>query len=298
MENTKKINFIETTFVCNSAPNNNFYNKDKLLVGTINSSFQNTKSYKSLLRINKSDLELDKTKNIYLFLFVNDIYTFNGINARISIFINEDNYEFSSINWSNFPDNYNNSQVNINLSTWHTNKYIKVDITSILKSITSDTGYLDLIIRAVHPKSPYVVQFASCNSENTPYLTVIYDSIDDTPDEISDNPPQEDDTEILTELTNQSARLDSLEDKLSNIKNYDTDLNDLVKSEIYQLKNSVNYDIVEFKNSINKDISDLKNTINELNDNLLKLLPHEPEKISIDMELAEVIEPDDTTHEN
>jgi hypothetical protein len=308
VDNLEKIKFVNTTYLCNATPSSNFYNKSNLLVGTINTKNKNVRLYKSLLRVYKSNSKLRSNKNIYLFLFVDDMYVNTGSQMDFSIFGNDEELNTSNVNWSTFSKNSNSVHVDISVSSQSIGKYIKINITPLIKSSTSYTSTYNLIIEAAHSNSTNIIQFSSSNGENIPYLTVENNTIDSSVNKTKSNKLKvknhdmdnnlenhkknasmnEFYTKIIDQMNNQSLKLDSLEKSLTgifssletnitNIKNDElnnivSDLNELTKSEILQLKNSVNYDIIQLKNSIESKITNKKNNESDLNDKIASTL--------------------------
>lgn len=365
MENLINIKCTDSTYLCNSYPNNNFYKEKNLLIGSIISNFQNYNLFKSLLRFHISDLNLDSAKNMYLYLFLENIHHANN-NAAINISLSENDEDFniSNINWLTCPKKNNHTQINVNIPTKSIKKYIKIDISHIIKSLTSYTNIYNILIEPLNFNSSSAIQFSSINSENPPYLVLVNNSIDNKDFlytfESSNNNDDNENTEknqkyekkdindnddsdiedfsadIINELNAQNSRFDALEENLLNLinsfgtvittiksssanidnkldnklaptinkfaenfsninsstdllKDYieklitqkdlsadplinlTSDLNELMKTEIYQLKNSINNDILELKSSNNKNISDLNNSIKNINETLLQL---------------------------
>lgn len=305
MENLEKIQFVNTTYVCNTNPNSNFYNQTNLLVGTIYTNNKNINLYKSLLRVYKSNLKFHSNQNIYLFLFIDDIYVGNGSIMRFSIFGNDEEINTSNVNWSTFPKNSISIHVDITTSSKSIGKYMKIDVTPIIKSLTSYTSTYNLIIEATHSNSSNMIQFSSSNNENVPYIIVENNTEDNYSNKTKSNKLKienhdvdtnlKDDkknvyikefyTKIIDQMNNQSLRLDSLEKSLTNIfssleskitnirndelNNIASDLNELTKNEILQLKNSVNYDIIQLKNSIESKITNKKNDEMDSNNKII-----------------------------
>lgn len=62
-----------------------------------------------------------------------------------------------------------------------------------------------------------------------------------------------------------------MEENLSNLGNFIADFNELIKTEIHQIKNSVNSNISDLQSSINNSFTNFNTSINNLNDVLLQL---------------------------
>lgn len=359
MENYKKIKVANSTYVYNTNSSSNFYKKDKLLVGAINTRNKHFKLYKSLLKVSKTDLRFNSNENVYLFLFVENMYIDNGNTVKFSIFGNDDDFITSNIDWNNFPKKNADTRVDVSISSQSIGDYIKIDITPIIKSLSSYSRSYNLILEAINPSNlPYMIQFNSCNGKNIPYLAIAssstYNSIGNI-QKITTNQRNEDTNKnlnkgqnnsyideyyanIINRINNQNLKLDTLDKNLTNIfssletkvnnirkddidlnnkitsefsqineifsvinntmsslkdyfetlknetnsineifpknslNNIASDLNELTKSEILQLKNSLNNDIINLKSSINSDISSLNNSIKNLDNTLSAII--------------------------
>ncbi len=373
MENFTEVKCSATTYLCNIKPNINFSNEGILLVGSINNKAQNYNVFKSLMQFYIPASDIDSSKRIYLYLFLENLhYAHNNFTINISLQSNDTDLNVSTINWLTCPQRNALTQMNINIPTQSTKKYIKIDISNIIKSLNSYTNIYNIIIEPLNLKSSYMIQFDSNNSENPPYLVVIKDifnnevspnnseidnadadnSIDTNNDndsdsvndntEINEELEKEDiapddkfnikdfSNEIISELNTQNSKFDELEHKLLNLidsfgtvvdnvknnsaaldndiaptinkvaenfsnlnnstdilKNYiedhknsyadflgnlNSNLNELIKTEIENLKSSVNNDLLELKSSNTQNISDLnglvQNSSSNINENI------------------------------
>ncbi|OOM74679.1 DNRLRE domain-containing protein [Clostridium sp. BL-8] len=371
MENFTEVKCSATTYLCNIKPNINFSNEGILLVGSINNKSQNYNVFKSLMQFYIPDSDIDSSKRIYLYLFLENLhYAHNNFTISISLHSTDSDLNVSTVNWLTCPKGNTLSQMNINIPAQSTKKYIKIDISNIIKSLNSYTNIYNIVLEPLNLKPSYMVQFDSNNSENPPYLVVIKDFLNnedssnspksfnidfdtdttnnsdsDTDNyniEVNEKPPKEDispsdefDTDnfsdkIINKLNAQTSKFDKIEHSLSNLidsfsavadnvknnsaaldndivptinkfaenfsninngtdilKNYIDDhtnsytdfsnnlssnLNELIKTEIENLKTSVNSDLLQLKNSNAQNISDLdglvKNVSSDINDNI------------------------------
>ncbi|EKQ54027.1 MULTISPECIES: DNRLRE domain-containing protein [unclassified Clostridium] len=351
MENLTKINCAETTYVCNFRPNVNFCKDEKLFVGSVHDNYKNLNLYKSLFQFYISDLNLDSSKSVYLFLFLENIYPTTCNSIGVSISGNDTTLDICDINWSSLPKKNNRVRININIPTNSVKKYIKINISRVIKSLNSYNNTYTIIIEPLNFYTASVLQFSSKVCSNPPYLVLVNDNYENN---IGNNTPFDDyeydyddientniddfSKEINTKSESQNSKLNSFEERLSNtppatnsnsddiddkvipslnkfdkdfseikdsinsLKEYfqdieelknlsfdnlpedllnrlTSDLNELTRSEISQLKNSVNYDIVELRNSVNNVISNLDSSIKEITQTL-SLLSNEVSKIS------------------
>ncbi|WP_297425165.1 DNRLRE domain-containing protein [Clostridium sp.] len=322
MENLTKINCAETTYVCNFRPNVNFCKDEKLFVGSVHDNHKNLNLYKSLFQFYISDLNLDSSKSVYLFLFLENIYPTSSNSISVSISGNDTTLDICDINWSSLPKKNNRVRININIPTNSIKKYIKIDISRVIKSLNSYNNTYTIIMEPLNFYTASVLQFSSKVCSNPPYLVLVNDNYENNIgnkvpfddyeyeyDDIENNNIEEFSKEIKTKLNSQNSKLNSFEERLSNtppatnsnsddidnkvipsLNKFDnlpedllnrltSDLNELTRSEISQLKNSVNYDIVELKNSVNNVISNLDSSIKEITQTL-SLLSNEVSKIS------------------
>lgn len=369
MENFTEVKCSATTYLCNIKPNINFSNEGILLVGSINNKSQNYNVFKSLMQFYIPASDIDSSKRIYLYLFLENLhYAHNNFTINISLQSNDADLNVSTINWLTCPQRNALTQMTINISPQSTKKYIRVDISNIIKSLNSYTNIYNIIVEPLNFNSSYMIQFDSSNSENPPYLVVIKDifnneaspnnpeidnndadnSIDTNNDsdsdsvndntEINEELEKEDITlndkfnikdfsnEIISELNTQTSKFDQLEHSLLNLidsfstvvdnvknnsaaldnnivptinkvaenfsninnstdilkdyiedhknsysdflGNLNSNLNELIKTEIENLKNSVNNDLLELKSSNTQNISDLNGLVQNSNSNI------------------------------
>lgn len=311
MENIINIECTDTTYLCNTRPNNNFNTDENLLIGLINNNFQNYSLFKSILQFSIPNLNPSLVKNIYLYLYLENLHhTTKNSTIGISLSANADVIDISSINWSTCPKRNINASINVNVPTQSIQKYITIDITNIIKSSNPSTNVCNVIIELLNFNSSSIIQLASNNSENPPYLVLVNSEIDaetpadsyesnnnndakDNKSDIENNEeselknddknygdklnPEDFSTKIVNELNAKNLKLDELEKNLLNLiseKNSSSDilgtltsnLNELIKIEIDNLKNFVNTDVSELKSSSNQNISALNDSINNLNE--------------------------------
>lgn len=376
MDNLITIKCADTTYLCNLRPNNNFNEEDNLLVGIVNNNYSNYNIFKSVLRFYISDLNFNSIKNIYLCLFLEDIHpTISNSTITVSISGNNNEFNIPTSNWKSLPQKNTNNQINVAIPSLPLRKYIKIDVSHIIKSLNSSTNICNIIMEPLNFNSSSMIQFNSINGQNPPYLILVNNDIDDknllddcnSNDKnfsISNNKNVNDTKEfhmedfsykIINKLKKQDSRFDILEDNLSNLNdslsaiintiksnsaNLDNkilpaldkfesnfsnindnanllkesiekfikqnnltldssshlteDFNELIKTEIYQLKNSVNSDILDLKSYQNKSLSDLNNSIKDITKTLLQL-SEQILKISKALEIT-TIEPLSNNH--
>lgn len=226
-----KIKFNDTTYVDKSRPNGNFYEEEKLIVGTINNTSPNSNHYKTLLRFHISDLNYDLVDSISLFLFVENIKFTTNKDTNIGISGTVNDSHISSISWNTFPKNSTSKQINLSIPYEAIGKYIKIDISTIIKSLNPYNNIYNLTIESMNFNSNSIVHFASNNSSNPPYI-IISNNINNVANEISTS-------------------------------------NDNKVSSYYTSSNSINLD-TDFNNSKGNEIIYNK-ILTQLNDNNLKL---------------------------
>lgn len=293
-----KFKFNDTTYVNNSHASENFYKEDKLIVGSVNSNLENSNHYKSLLRVYISDLNYDVVDSVCLFLFVENIKfaTNNNINIGISASINDSH--ISSISWNTFPKKSTNKQINLSIPYEAVGKYIKIDISSIIKSLKSHSNIYNLTIESINSNSDSIIHFASNNSSNPPYIiitnnahtekneTVISDN-DNTFSYYSNSNSVNLDTDsnnneinydkIFTQLNDQDLKLNLLDKKLKYLGDNISSLNTLIntldnKIDIFN-KNINNTDCCSEKSNCipDEDISELSQAMHNLSSSLSKI---------------------------
>lgn len=172
MVNSIKIKFNDTTYVDKSRPNGNFYEEERLIVGSVNNNLPNSNHYKTLLRFHISDLNYDLVDSIFLFLFIENVKFTNNKDANIGISGTTNNSHISNINWWTFPKKSTSKQINLSIPYEAIGKYIKIDISNIIKSLTPNNNMYNLTIESMNFNCNSVVQFASNNSPNPPYVII------------------------------------------------------------------------------------------------------------------------------
>lgn len=310
MENLINVKCSDTTYLCNTRPNSNFYKEENLLIGAINNNFQNYNIFKSLLRFYISDTSLDSLENVYLYLFLENAYHTNN-NASISISLSGDdeNFDISKINWQTCPKKNTQTQINISVPIKSNKKYIKIDISNIIKTLNSYTNLYNIIIEPLNYNSSSMLQFGSNNSDNAPYLVLVsntasytdsindYDSIDNNnnnnnddgditdnenteENEISKTPPVSNkdkfdidylSAEIINELNTQNSKFDTLEENLSKLINSFASVITASKNNSANLDNKLDTKLLPTLSKFNENFSTINNNTNLLKNYIEKL---------------------------
>ncbi|EHI98519.1 hypothetical protein CDLVIII_1832 [Clostridium sp. DL-VIII] len=265
MENFTEVKCSATTYLCNIKPNINFSNEGILLVGSINNKSQNYNVFKSLMQFYIPDSDIDSSKRIYLYLFLENLhYAHNNFTISISLHSTDSDINVSTVNWLTCPKRNALSEMNINIPSQSTKKYIKIDISNIIKSLNSNTNIYNIVLEPLNLKPSYMIQFDSSNSENPPYLVAIKDFFNN---EDSSNSPEIDNSDFDTS-NNTDADTDI--DSHSDNDNYNTEINEELENEDISLNDKFNTE-----NSSDKIINEL-NTQNskfdKLEHNLLNLI--------------------------
>lgn len=302
MENVVKIECSNSTYVCSSHPNNNFCKEEKLFIASVNENTSNINIYKAIVSFYISELDFNSLKNIYLFLFIENMY--NKDNIIVTISTPEDNKDLniSDINWSTAPDKNIHDQINVAIPNNAIGRYVKIDISNIIQYLNSYSGTYNLIIEPTNYNLTSIIQASSNNSIKPPYLNIVIDTKDtinnnsklynfdernhgidykinsnhytnNIDKDINYGKVEKTYSMIISELNNQSLKLASLEENLTKLCNsLDTVTSKEKSNEIFtNLKDSLDNDMLKFKNVINNDILSFKNSIKDISETLLTL---------------------------
>lgn len=304
-----KIKFNDTTYVDKSQPNGNFYEEEKLVVGTINNASPNSNHYKTLLRFQTSNLNYDLVDSISLFLFVENIKFTTNKDTNIGISGTVNDSHISSISWNTFPKKSTSKQINLSIPYEAIGKYIKIDISTIIKSLNPYNNIYNLTIESMNFNSNSVVHFASNNSSNPPYI-IISNNIHNVDNELSTSKDNKDssyytssnsinlDTDfnnsegneiiynkIFTQLNDNNLKLSLLEKKIKYLDDHISNLTNLIntfdsKIDIFNksIDNMVspseksNYILDDYISELTQSMHNLNSSLSKLSDPILSLV--------------------------
>ena len=263
MVDSIKIKFNDTTYVDENRPNGNFYKEEKLIVGTINNALQNSNHYKALLRFHISDLNYDSVDSIYLFLFVENIKLTNSKDANIGISGTINASHISSINWNTFPQKSTSKQINLSIPYEAIGKYIKIDISTIIKSLTPYNNIYNLTIESMNFNSISIIHFASNNSSNSPYV-IISNNIHKEENDIS-SPYDNKDYSYYTKSNFVNLGTDFKNDNVDlNTDFKNNDINEIIYNKIFSKLNDQDLKL----NLLEEKYKYLSDHLSNLNDNI------------------------------
>lgn len=275
MKNSIKVKCSDTTYVDNINPNINFFNEEFVFVGIANTEFHNINSYKSIFKFSIPNLYTYSLESIYLFLYVSDMDFTNSSVTNINIGYNSENTNINNIYWSNFPNSVNTEHINLKLPYEAMGKYIKINITNIIKSINKYDENFNIIMEPIDTDSNHnsIVRFSSKNSPHPPYLVIIDNN--NLNDEITDQNNSLNSTNIsINDYKDEFIKKDNYEELLWNVKKYSNKINDYdnkfkeIKSYLDNInKSSKSYDsnIAE----LNKSLDNYANKLNDMNKNFV-----------------------------
>jgi|GEM_PF-3870147 len=273
MRNLIKINSSDTTYVCNFRPNINFYKDEKLFVGVVKDNWKNLNIYKSLFQFYISDLHISTSKNIYLFLYLENVYPTTCNNISVSISGDNTDFNVSDVNWTTLSPKNSLAKINIDIPTKSVKKYLKIDISHIIKSLDPFSNYFNIIIESMNLNTASMLQFSSAKCSNSPYLVLVKDedsindyksannNVNDTIDDENLN-IEEISTEIINELNAHNLKLDSFEENLSNFLTYFDNINSTIKTTTTDATNK----FMPTLNKFDQHLSDINDSINLLKD--------------------------------
>lgn len=303
-----KIKFNDTTYVDKSRPNGNFYEEEKLVVGTINNASPNSNHYKTLLRFHTSDLNYDLADSISLFLFVENIKFTTNKDTNIGIYGTVNDSHISSISWNTFPQKNTSKQINLSIPYEAIGKYIKIDISTIIKSLNPYNNIYNLTIESMNFNSNSIVHFASNNSSNPPYI-IISNNIHNVDNKISTSKDNKDsyytssnsinlDTDfnnsegneiiynkIFTQLNDNNLKLSLLDKKIKYLDDHISSLTNLINtldSKIDIFNKSIdnmaspseksNYILDDYISELTQSMHTLNSSLSKLSDPILSLV--------------------------
>ena len=240
MSNINQINCTKATYIDKNHPTSNFSKSPSLVAGIINNRSIGLNIYKMILNFKISDITPEIIKSAYLFIFVKNIKFFSADFNVIGICGNYENVNIDSVNWNTFPKECFTELINIGLPKNSDGSYIKVNITSIIKDLSKYDINYNVIFSPISVNSNIIVKFASCYSDNPPYIKlemneevkkktssndkkVKIDSLQDSMDDSNTNETQH----KSQDTTNTSYRNIKSDNIISHEENIKT--NDLIK---------------------------------------------------------------------
>lgn len=157
-------------YISNSLPTSNHSKSKNLFSGIIHKNIDTTYLYKSLLKFDLTTIKDKKIDSAYLNIFVEDLRS-SG-NNFLAIYDNTNDFDEHTLNWNKYPVTNNLTKVILNLELDNINKYIKINITSLLTSWINNNYNNGLTIEPNSKESSIIVQFASMSSNNPPYIEI------------------------------------------------------------------------------------------------------------------------------
>ncbi|HCW52219.1 MAG TPA: hypothetical protein DG753_00430 [Clostridium sp.] len=169
MSSIIKIKPLSTTYVDSGHANQNFCENRNIFAGSFHKSACSSVMFKSLINFDLKDLNSHDLSNIYLCLYVNDINSDTSYysNSILSIYKNLEPFNNSNVTWNSSP--CNDYPIHFTIDPSDVGKYIKINITSIVKSWLKNNDNYGLSIEANNYYSS-LIKFASINSDKPPLL--------------------------------------------------------------------------------------------------------------------------------
>jgi len=258
LENSMNISCNYATYVDKSHSHSNFSESNSLLIGAIHNKSLGANLYVSILNFNISDLKLDSIKEVHLFLFIEDIKYTNNSSEDFGLLGSFENVDIPTINWFSFPKTNLTKPLILSIPDKPIGAYIKVDITSIIKSSAKYGMNYNIILIPLNTDLNAIVKLASSGSNNPPYLNIVTYSTDSAElSEISD-------TETYDKAISENTYEDISNNILDNIT-FQEFLNKIIIN--FNSQSDVLSSIKKTLNN-NKDYVAIQNMLTSFSDNL------------------------------
>lgn len=178
MCNSRIINS-QTTYITSAYPERSFYFANGILAGIVSNRYD-LNAYKTLLKFDFTDVEKCNIESAFLYLYINDKKCIEEVyNSNLIIINNLDNFDIKKVNWYNQPKINLDDPIKLIIREENKKSYIKVDIRQFIDNEMLEEGNLGLTIQGIAQCKTSLVNFASCNSVNRPYIEIKYNSICD-----------------------------------------------------------------------------------------------------------------------
>ena len=274
MSEVLTINNVLSTYIEKLRPNNNFYRSNYLLCGTFYVNQYTYDIYKTLLKFSIPNIDTGKIEKISLFIFISNSRLYNS-SSNISISTSTTAFDTYTVTWNTAPHAELSNSITKAVTYNDINKYIEIDITSIVKNTEGTTG---LILESSDINYPSILQFTASNSYNSPYIlitlstpTVENSNIKAQATTNSNNTPINNENNI--ETTNSGSNLVDLEKRIDNVEATLTNINDTINT--VNTNYDMNKDRISKLETTTANINEIINTLNtnyDINKNMISKL--------------------------
>lgn len=268
----------DSTYLDKAHPKNNYYSDEKLLVGIINKNSPVKNEFRSVLKFDISDIYCNSIDSAFLFLFVENLKSVPNLGNSISISGFTEDIYLEDINWQDTSEYILTPKVNSFISPLYINKYIKIDISSIIKSLPKNSSVCNLLIEHTPITHNSIIKFSKSSSKFPAYITLAANfendsvkndnlSFNDNPnileEDIEANTPY---TEILDTIDIQNNKINSIDNAIFELNSKISTLSDSLNLILNKLINTPKDDISITLNNINQSLNILKDNIKEPDD--------------------------------
>lgn len=268
----------DSTYLDKAHPKNNYYSDEKLLVGIINKNSPVKNEFRSVLKFDISDIYCNSIDSAFLFLFVENLKSVPNLGNSISISGFTEDIYLEDINWQDTSEYILTPKVNSFISPLYINKYIKIDISSIIKSLPKNINTCNLLIEHTPITHNSIIKFSKSSSKFPAYITLDAnfenDSVKDNDYSFNDNSNileenNEANTpynEILDTIDIQSDKINSIDNAILEINSKISILSDSMSLISNKLLNTSEDTISVKLNNINKSLELIKENIPKSSD--------------------------------
>lgn len=251
MKSSNKIICSSGTTINKTNLKTNFKN-NSLFVGIMYNNFNTKNEYLTILNFDLCNINLNSFDSAFLNLYIKDSKFINNKPMLVSICENPTSYNDLVINPQFISKTKSDSNTNIKINSYDINKYIKIDITSILISILSNKTKSSLIIKSLNSTLNSIINFDSFYSDNPPFIELINLS----------------EPNIDLEFDKFKNSTNNKISKLTNIVDLNTANLDNIKNEFSQTLNKVNTDINKSLQNTNDIISEINTITSKLSNDI------------------------------
>ena len=263
----------DSTYVDKAHPNNNYYSDNKLIVGIINKNSSGKNEFKSILKFDISDIYYSSIDSAFLFLFVEDLKSVPNLGNSISISGFTNDVSLEDINWYNASKYILTERIDSFISPLYINNYIKIDISSIFKSLPKNSTTFNLIIEHTPITHNSIIKFSKSISKFPAYITLYTESENNIEKDIDYS--FNDNSNILEEIEDNNKKINSYDEILNIIDIQNNKINSIdnilleINNKLTLLNDSINLISNNILNNPNNSQDNLNISINNLNDTLI-----------------------------
>ncbi len=169
----------QTTYITSAYPDGSFYFANGILSGIVSNKCD-LNAYKGLLKFDFTHVAKCNIESAFLYLYINDRKCIEDVyNSNLIITKNLEDFNIKKVNWYNQPKTNLNDPIKLIIRGENKRSYIKIDIKEFIDNEILEAGTLGFTIQGVAQCKTSLVNFASCNTINRPYIEIKYNSLCD-----------------------------------------------------------------------------------------------------------------------